>query len=410
MKDKNEDENNFKTFLKNFPEEEFLEINVPDEKKSFPKGFPFGSGGAPGKNDLLNFLKSQFSKIETENEEEDALLNSFISLNFEEFKPEFNEKENSLDIILKVNKELDSLLATPNIPFDINKISSLKEEVSKVNIPFESGKISYLIKKNNFGPILFKSSNEIYSLFLKKFGNGDYNLKDMEKTGILVNANYKEIFKNIETFELMEFSNNFILLFGKGKDGAQGIFVAAILNKNNEFELILPEYFNTFNLKTGKLFNKKKDIEYFDKDGRFIFEDKERIIEGLNLLLTEVKKPLLSIKEFGKIKIERENILGTADFLKIGKIISNESKDSLDFKRDYSLEGTEFSFFIKFKKEYLREELETLFSLFSSLDFSENLKMNMEELRSDGNKIFIELDLKDLPEKIIRWFNDHKED
>jgi hypothetical protein len=36
--------------------------------------------------------------------------------------------------------------------------------------------------------------------------------------------------------------------------------------------------------------------------------------------------------------------------------------------------------------------------------------MNMEELRSDGNKIFIELDLKDLPEKIIRWFNDHKED
>lgn len=376
-------EDNFKINLIGFPKgDEYFEDYKSSKKKSTPHAFD-----PRYLLDIFNLEKEAFD--------------------FSLFQKEFMEKTEVPLFSINIEKSSD----------EIKKIfNSLTKNPNKdFSTKFENGKIEFLFNTNNFGVVPFKKNSSLYSDFCKNFGlkkEFDFKKEFMEKKILITSAEGKdEILDELRSVEIEDINEDYILLKGnfKNKD-FQEIYLATFLGKDKKFQILFPVYGNPFNFLDNRPFSKKDDKELFDSLGNFKNLNLNKIKTGIELLLVEIKNPITSVNDFGIIKtrfLSDSEEFGNS--LLIGKIISNGSKAAEDFKRDFSLIGDSYDFFVKFDREYNSEELNIIKRIFSKLNFNKNFKIENSDLRCKKGKIFIEINLGTIPTRLVKWLKEKGE-
>lgn len=278
---------------------------------------------------------------------------------------------------------------------------------------FETSNIKYLESPSDFSAVLVKEDENLYTNFVNKFGNSDWTIDDLfakseggEMT--ITSLGDSEISIDcVNTLNLVCSNNKYILFLADSEDDSeQGIFVAVVQNPDtDEFELVIPKYFNTFNAMNNNLFSIDKDPMFF-LNNRFMFTDVERVKIGLELALTPAKRTIMTINKFGTVSTVRTSNSKESRLLKIGTITSNESTESILLKKDgdLNLNETEFDLYIKLDDEYDAETLNHLSKFLSKVDFKNTKIAENVELKASpsGQCLYITLDLSAYCDNIRR--------
>jgi hypothetical protein len=275
-------------------------------------------------------------------------------------------------------------------------------------------KFSTLFDLESFGMVVHEKNQNIWEDFKKMYGEKDiYEVLMFQPTIKVSNAISGLAF--VKYLKYVEHNENFILFKGMPVNTTNTVMepiYIAIVQYQNEFELVIPEFGNSFDVETGDLFDQVNDADLYvsDRNGNKILiipADLEKIKVGLNLVLFENKKPYITVQDFGRVvSTEARPMEDMDDAVYIGNLKSNEEETSLTFKEDYNLKGTSFDFYVKLKKGYNNRTLVNLSDFLSSIDFNENNKIAQHLLKVDQNKrLYIELDLDGLPDNIDKWID-----
>lgn len=299
-------------------------------------------------------------------------------------------------------------------PFDENPdIDAPEEEI--FDVPLDSYEYEIVTQEDSFGFVKHIPRSDLYEHFKDVYGEGPYGISLFTS---LEGYNLIAALKNVDTFEYIEDNDSYILFRAISSNSEIEDFVMAIIQTNeDEFEMMVPMYGNTYNVETGDSIVKGIDEDFYveeeDKNGgvEVLLKnplDLDRSKTSIELALYEEKNPLLSPHDFGKIFVAPAPATFTSDFVKVGRIKSNESKESMMFKDHCDLDERQemFDFYIKLPQEYSARMLQSLQEYFQFIDFNTNPKIKSCELYNKNyDALYIELDLGKLPE-MARWWRE----
>jgi len=266
------------------------------------------------------------------------------------------------------------------------------------------------------------SKDEMYNSFAREYGDTDEydpSVFPPEMKGY----NIIHAVGKVKKFKYLENNEKYILLLAIPEAKEEEPFAVAIIRGiETVFEIIVPEYGNTFNLDDGntlsldtapQLYIKKENPEDLDNP-KFTLKQPlnlDKVKVGLDIVLYEPMKPILSVKDFGEVFTSFVATPFTTRFIKIGRIKSNESTDVKMFKKDFSLNEDQilFDFYIRLKEEESSSTIMSLQKLLEVIDFNANAKIQSQEIKVDMNgNIYIDLDFSDILLKNIRKWKDEK--
>jgi hypothetical protein len=333
-------------------------------------------------NDFINELEKLSNKNNRSND-----IDNFTVLN-DTNEDEINEKLNLEDY------SDDDIFGSEEV--DLHENIGYKYEI--VNTP------------NSFGMVECENNPNIYEKFKEIYGDKDYydvNIFVPKVDGY----NLIDGLSRVKKLEYL-FHNNKYMLLKAIPSISEEPFVIALIYNDHEFELVIPEYGNTYDLETGELFDVILDANlYHLVNGEAILKNPlnlAKIRAGLDLVLYEKKKPILSISNFGKVINSPSVHPERADLMKLGRIKANDSSVAKLFKRDFDFDPNQdvFDFYVKLPYEYPASVLAPLGRYLLNIDFNTNKKMQSLELKAvsgSNGYIYVELDLGEFPDYINLW-------
>jgi hypothetical protein len=264
---------------------------------------------------------------------------------------------------------------------------------------------------NSFGMIACEPSPYIYENFKSIYGDHEqYNLDIFVPK--IDGYNLIKGLSKIEKIEYINHTDKYIIFKAIPKSPTDEGFVLSLIYSDHEFIVVVPEYGNTYDINTGNLLDVIVDADLYKvSNGEPVLKqplDLKKIRAGLDLVLYENKKPVLSIANFGKVINSPSAQPEKTDMIKIGRIKSNNSAVSNLFKRDFDFDTDQevFDFYVKLPDEYAVGTLVPLAKYITNIDFNTNKRMQTLELKAvSGSKgyIYVELDLGDFPDNIRKW-------
>jgi hypothetical protein len=290
-----------------------------------------------------------------------------------------------------------------------NKENDLNDDVAK-NI---CGNFEVLADNESFGGVVNYIDPLIYEKFKKVYGEPPYKLTSLSS---LQGYNLIKGLENVKELNYISHTDKYIMFLTHSENPNKEPFLFVVTQASDSvFEVLVPQYGNAYDMFTEFSFDRETDSHLYELEGVEIKNlkkpiDYTKVSIGLDLLLYEQKKPILSIKDFGEVLTSMTPITFSSNVLKIGRIKSNESKFAKIFKRDFNIDDDKniFDFYVKFKEEFKPQTLEALQKYVFSLDFNSNSKLQTYELNCDSNhNLFIELDLGELPNHILKWIKDN---
>ena len=200
---------------------------------------------------------------------------------------------------------------------------------------------------------------------------------------------------NFGKISIKETSENFVLLFANSKnDDEYGMYFVYSEGDNGEPIVSVPLFANTFKVnENGEfdgLYNKTVETPFFDGD-RFIPEKRAALDLSVRSQLVNIKNILLSPAQFGTLKNIIPAISGDSRYLKVGKLISNESTEAILLKKDadLDLDQKEFPFYFDFGREISKDSLQILASILFKIDLNDTLLMKASELEFKNKMLYI---------------------
>jgi len=300
-------------------------------------------------------------------------------------------------------------------PFEENSDIDAPNVEKVMDVPSDSYEYEILTQEDSFGYIKHIPSDELYEKFKNIYGEGPYNISLFSTA---IGYNLIAALKNVDTFEYLENTKDYLLFKAVSTNAEiEDVILAFIQTEEDEFQMMVPMYGNTYNVETGDSIVKGIDNDMYveDEDKNGVVEvslknplDLDRAKTSIELALYEEKNPILSPHEFGKIFVAPAPATFTSNFVKVGRIKANDSKATLMFKDNYDLDERQemFDFYLKLPEEYSARMLQALQEYFQFIDFNENPKVKSCELYTKGYEaLYIELDLGKLPE-MARWWRE----
>jgi hypothetical protein len=307
----------------------------------------------------------------------------------------------------------------PSLNKEIDFNQEEKEEITNRKNQLHSFDI--VADNESFGVVPYVKANsreELYNSFVKVYGEGPLYSAGMFSQDT-EGYNLIPAIGGISQFAFITNNERYIILNAIPKTEAkEGFIVAAIQGEPGIFEIIVPEYGNTYNFETGELLNIVENFElYEEKENPDDLDNPklelkqpanlDKIMAGLDCVLYEPKTPILSPHDFGEILVSFVAVPFTTQYIKIGRIKSNESQHSKLFKRDFGLDDDQllFDFYIKLPEEQTAQIISALQKFLEAIDFNTNPKIQTQELKVDSNgNMYIDLDLgESLPRNIRKW-------
>jgi hypothetical protein len=266
-----------------------------------------------------------------------------------------------------------------------------------------------LLDPPTLGVVPHQRASMIMDVFKQSFGEGPSYDIGIFSPNIKISNPVKAV-TAITSLEYIEHDDSRIIFRAVLGDQSLENFIVAVIINNNSFEMVVPEYGNTYDIETGLPYNRKTDAElYVDTPkGKKLMSpvDMTKIRAGLELALFETKRPTLSPAEFGRIIQAKHSPEESGRWIRVGKIQSNESISAKIFKRDFDIDDskTTFDFYVRLPKEYPYKVLEALADYLMTNDFNENGRIQSSELKANGTgDLYVDLDLGTLPDNIIKW-------
>jgi NACalpha-BTF3-like transcription factor len=397
--------NGFKLKVNKDNIDEFIQ-NIKNNKGKIPK---------PGKAEMDLIMRQTGMSQEQVNEALNSVtefFNSAIDSTFiQDLESLVSEKGPSLS-----QSEIDRLF---NNLFDkIKNETEDEDDLDEEDIEFdlEDDDIStldydILSEFDSYGVVVYERNTNILADFVAKYGEKSRYDIAMFQPDIKV-SNAIPGLTNLKYFEILESNDKFILCKGiPGYDFYEPFYVA-IIQLDGQFEMVVPEYGNSFDAATGELYNMNEQSQLFIETptGKRLMRpaDLNKIKSSLDLALFQNKKPLLSITDFGKVVVDFNVSEGYSQSIKVGKIVSNETENARLFKQDFNLdpEQTSFDFYVRLKKQYSEQTLNNIVDYLVNIDFNDNNKIKTFELKVSQNQMYIDIDLDGLPDNIDKWIND----
>jgi hypothetical protein len=255
----------------------------------------------------------------------------------------------------------------------------------------------------SFGAIVYIPSEHLYDEFKDIYGEGPYNLQTFVATK---GYNLIPAFSTMDTLTYIGNNEKYILFLAQSNDESIEDFVVAAIKSSEEvFDFIVPEYGNTFNIESGDAINKVLDTDMYrevkDDKGNISLElthplDVDRVRGSLDLLLYEDKEPLLSAHDFGEIFASPTPSVFNSDFIRVGRIKCNNSKEANLFKMHCDLDEDKefFDFYVRLSDELPVRTLDAIQKYFEHIDFNNNPKIAKAELKTKNyESVYIDLDL-----------------
>lgn len=263
-----------------------------------------------------------------------------------------------------------------------------------------------LFNPENFESVRAKTDYNLYENFKDRYGESGWNLSNMPE--ILVYSGDNVPIGDVDELQLIDYTDLYILMYAEAKDKSnQGFFVAVIENPDtDEFEIVVPEFGNSYS-EEGRLFNIDTDPEMFDTYDKFKLTNLDKVRAGLDFMLTPARKCLISIEKFGKVVPGLDVSNKMSRWLRVGKIVSNESLDAKLFKRDANLSEFETSFDLYFKlpEEITPEAKHILTEYISKINFEDTYLVSDYELKYDvlNDRIYIDVNLGGYLDGLPAW-------
>jgi len=291
-----------------------------------------------------------------------------------------------------------------------SEIGEKEEEID--NLLSDSYEYEIITQEDSFGFIKHTASEDIYENFKDVYGEGSY---DLSMFATLQGYNLAPALQSIDKLEYLEHNDNYILLRAYSDSNNEiEDFVVAIIQMDDEFQMMVPMYGNTYNIESGNVIVKGiDDTLYLEEEKNDVVEvnlknplDLERLKTSIDIALYEEKRPLLSVQEFGKIFVAPAPSTFTSNFVKVGRIKAYDSKEVEMFKMHCDIDEDQeiFDFYIKLDDEYSARMLRAVQEYFKYIDFNTNEKIKNCELYSRNYEaLYIELDLGSLPEFAHLW-------
>lgn len=320
------------------------------------------------------------------------------------------DEENEVEAINEIAKLLglnsDDLSKDSSETDDETPNFQAATEKEKPN--YELGKIQYLVSPQYFGYIPCKIDADIYQKFADRFGTDNIDFPKL--LGSLKGHNLDKCnLDSLSIADIKDYNNSFIILkCSSVNEDELGLYMAVIENPTGDFELVLPIYGNTFNILTKSLYNINTNPELFLDDGRFALEDHVKLETGVTMSLAEQKEHIvMRPKDFGTIATTRVSFKDDSNWLKVGRITSNESKEAILLKKDGELDLSEktFDFYFRLNYSYPNNILQLLAFYISKMDLNTNAKVQNSEVSAGDNSVWINIDLGSLPENLQSWIN-----
>jgi hypothetical protein len=273
-----------------------------------------------------------------------------------------------------------------------------------------SGKnFEVLLDPPTLGVVPHQRTSKILDMFTSSFGQGPVYDIGVFSPNIKISNPIKGV-AAISEIEYIEHDDSRIIFRGIPGDPKHEPFIVAVIINENSFEMVIPEYGNTYDVETGIPYHKENDSAlYVDTaKGKVLMSpvDMEKIRAGLELALFEDKKPTLSPGEFGRIAQSKHKAEESGRWIKVGRIQSNESLSAKIFKKDFDIddEKTMFDFLVRLPDEYPHKVLDALSDYISTVDLNDNGRIQSSELKANGTgELYVDLDLGRLPKNIIKW-------
>jgi hypothetical protein len=409
-------------------------IEIPDEVEQNPKtdsGFKL----RVNKDNIKDFIESikknngrppkpsqkEMNQIMKETnitqQQLDAMLKEISEFFSSAVNPQFiknlesmlSEKGNSLSQS-EIDKEFDRLF---------NEVSNLDDE--DIEIELDEDIIpdltthAYEILENDgdsYGAVLYERNTNLLSDFKAKYGDHERYDVEIFSPNIKV-SNAIEGLSRLKYFDYVESNEKYILFRGIPGDDEYEPFFTAIIQLEGEFEMVIPEYGNSFDIETTDAFSKVDHKHLFVDTpmGKILMQPAniDKIRTGVELVLFQNIKPMLSIADFGTVVLEIKDAETPSEFIHMGKITSNESRKALLFKHDFDLDQNqkEFDFFVRLKGQLSEETLNNIAFYLSAIDFNESTKIQTHELKCTQSKdIYINIDIDGLPRFIDDWIDE----
>ncbi len=310
-----------------------------------------------------------------------------------------------------IDKEFNELFSKIKDKREIED-EELEEDIEIESIVDErlSGKnFEVLLDPPTLGVIKHQKTSKIMDLFKASFGDGPVYDVGVFSPNIKISNPIKGV-AAISKIEYIEHDEKAIVFRALPQEKNLESFIVAIIINENSFEMLVPEYGNTYDVETGLPYDREKDAALYvnGPKGKVLMSpvDMEKIRAGLELALFEDKRPTLSPGEFGRIIQSKHKATESGRWIKVGRIQSNESLSASIFKRDFDIDNdkTMFDFLVRLPEEYSYKVLDALSDYLATNDLNENGRIQSSELKANGTgELYVDLDLGRLPGNIIKW-------
>lgn len=201
----------------------------------------------------------------------------------------------------------------------------------------------------------------------------------------------------------LELSDQYFAVFKTimSDDTIEPFYMFGIKDSDDKLMLYIPSFMNTLNLSNDGVsidyFNKENDKVFYDPSGKFFPFNMLGLLMGIKTMVVPIKKTLMCPALFGEVKNTKESITGPSQWLRVGKLISNESAEAILLKKDAELDvnETEFNFYFRFSEEHDPENLQYLQDIIFRTNLNGSALLYYSELKYKNGFLYIDVDFGD---------------
>lgn len=278
---------------------------------------------------------------------------------------------------------------------------------------FPSDSDFYLRDKEAFSCSGYIPTNNLYELFIEKFGNHPTVEELLIEAGIPlkgVKIDYTR-YSVAEPIKNASVAKKYVMTYFNSKaPTATGCYVIFYIGSKGTFEGIVPSFGNSINPQTGDSYDIRYNRDYFTENGQLKEFDIRRVQTQLEMILYPISKTKLNIKKLGTLTptIDIEPDLTEGRML-LGRLRFNDSAYAESFKSENNIDSDYINVYFKSKAKvahkstfmYLSEYLYTLEDAFVESKLLENVK-----IKEDDGRWYIDIRLPKTIEFLDAMFQD----